>query len=153
MAGDGGDMSNGQIVERYIRAHVEADFAAVAELTDADVVVTYPQSGEIIRGSDNYTTMLSNYPGGLDQSDLVVSETHLPEEGVHVQASPFGLPTITVSGAGNTFFFEGVAKYPDGAIFHIAGVIELRSGKVIEETWYFAAPFDAPEWRAPYVEG
>jgi hypothetical protein len=145
-------MSNGQIVERYVRAHVEADWAAVGELTDPNVVVTYPQSGETIRGSDNYTTMLSNYPGGLDTSDLIVTETHQPKESVHVQATPFGLPTITVSGAGNTFFFEGVAKYPDASVYNIAGVIELRDGLVVKETWYFAAPFDAPEWRAAYVD-
>ncbi len=78
---------------------------------------------------------------------------HLPKENVHVIASPIGLPTITVTGAGDDFFFEGVMKYPDGGVFNVVGLIELGAGRVVKETWYFAAPFDPPAWRARYVEG
>lgn len=131
---------------------MEADWKAVAELADTDVVVTYPQSGEVIRGCDNYTAMLSSYPGGPGQEALVVDETHQSRDTVHVQAAPFGLPTVTVNGAGNTFFLEGAATYPNGETYHVAGVIELRNGKVVKESWYFAQPFEAPEWRAPYVD-
>jgi hypothetical protein len=31
-------------------------------------------------------------------------------------------------------------------------VIELRDGKVVRETDYFAQPFQAPQWRAQWVE-
>ncbi len=144
-------MGNSQIVERYVDAHMEQDVTTIAELTDRDVVVRYPQSGETIRGRDNYTKMLANFPDPEDTS-FEVTATHQPKESVHVQSAPFGLPTITVSGAGDTFFFEGVARYPGGAIFHVAGVLELHDGRIAKETWYFAAPFDAPAWRVPYVE-
>jgi hypothetical protein len=31
-------------------------------------------------------------------------------------------------------------------------VIELHDGKVVKETDYFAQPFQAPQWRAQWVE-
>jgi hypothetical protein len=31
-------------------------------------------------------------------------------------------------------------------------IIELRDGKVLRETDYYAQPFQAPEWRAQWVE-
>ena len=144
-------MNNRQIVERYLRAEMDRDWTAVAELGHDDMVVTYPQSGETFRGCDNYIAMLSNYPG-IYQAQLDVTEPHQPKESVHVVASPFAMPIITVSGAGNTFFFEGVVEYPDGGVSNIAGLIELLDGKVVKETWYFPLPFDPPAWRAPFVE-
>ena len=146
-------MSNGQLVERYVRAHMEQDWASVAEMMAPDAVVSYPQSGEKFRGNRNYTDMLANYPGQLENSEITLTRIHLPKENVHVIASPIGLPTITVTGAGDDFFFEGVMKYPDGGVFNVVGLIELGAGRVVKETWYFAAPFDPPAWRARYVEG
>jgi hypothetical protein len=146
-------MNNHQLVERYVRAHTEQDWASVVEMTAPDVLVSYPQSGEVIKGRDDYVAMLSNYPGRLDESELAVTRLHVPKESVHVIASPIALPMITVIGAGDDFFFEGLVRYPDGSDFNIVGLIELGAGRVVKETWYFAAPFDAPAWRAPYVEG
>lgn len=145
-------MSNREIVQRYMNASMDQDWATIGELAHADIVVTYPQSGEIIRGSDNYAAMLSNYPGGLDHGELDIAETHRSKESVHVATSPMGLPIITVSGASNTFFCEGVVKYPDGGVFNFVGLIELLDGKVVKETSYFAPPFDPPAWRASFVE-
>jgi hypothetical protein len=31
-------------------------------------------------------------------------------------------------------------------------LVQVRDGKIYRETAYFAAPFEAPEWRAPWVE-
>ena len=57
-------MNNHQLVERYVRAHTEQDWASVAEMTAPDVLVSYPQSGEGHKGPrDDYVAMLSNYPG------------------------------------------------------------------------------------------
>jgi hypothetical protein len=81
-------VNNRQLVEQYVRAHMEQDWASVAEMTAPDVVVSYPQSGETIRGSDNYVGMLSNYPGQLDDSELAVTRLHLPTESVHVRGRP-----------------------------------------------------------------
>ena len=146
-------MNNRQLVERYLKAHMEQDWDTVAELAAPDMVVTYPQSGETIRGGDNYAAMLAHYPGGLGESGLFLALTHEPRDSVHVISSPLALPMITVSGGGDTFFMEGLVKYPDGNRYNFVGVIEVRNGKIVSETDYFAAPFDPPAWRAPYVEG
>jgi hypothetical protein len=61
------------------------------------------------------------------------------------------MPTITVTDAGDDFIIEGVVRYPDGGIYNVVGIIELDGGRVARETWYFAAPFDPPAWRSPYI--
>ena len=48
---------------------------------------------------------------------------------------------------------EAVFEYPNGEKYNIAMIIKVRDDLVAEETTYFAAPFDAPEWRRPYVDG
>lgn len=146
------DVSDRQIAERYTRAHMDQDWTVVAELAHRDIVASLPQSGETIRGLDNYLAILRNYPGGLGNAKLDIETTHETTETVNVVSSPIGLSSITISGSGDTFFAEGVAEYPDGAVYNVAAFIELRGGKVARETWYFAAPFDPPEWRASFVE-
>ena len=146
-------MDNHSIVDRYLDAHMEQDWATVSELTHPDLVVTFPQSGEKFRGSENYVAMLAGYPGGLDDSEVVMTRAHKPpKQQVHVVASPIGAPTITVSGGGDTFFFEGIVDYPSGERYHTVGFLRMRDGKVGEETWYFGRPFDPPAWRAEFVE-
>lgn len=144
-------MGNRQVAEQWARAMRDRDAVALAELVHPDVVVSYPQSGEIIRGKDNLLAAVSNYPTSLPETEL--SELHGTEESVHVRSPlPFGMPTITVAGGGDTFILEGVARYPDGGVFHVAMIVRVRDGLVANETSYFAPPFDPPEWRAPFVE-
>jgi len=40
----------------------------------------------------------------------------------------------------------------DGRIYHVVMIVEFRDGKIVRETRYYADPFDAPEWRAQWVE-
>jgi hypothetical protein len=149
-----GRMNNRQLIERYTKAHADQDWATVSELTASDLVVTYPQSGETFRGRDNYVRMLADYPGHLESdADLTITTVRARRESVHVMTSPIAAPTITVTEAGDDFIIEGVIKYPDGGIYNIVGIIELGGGLVVRETWYFAAPFEPPAWRAPYREG
>jgi len=46
---------------------------------------------------------------------------------------------------------EIVSDY-GGQIYNATLIIELRDGKVLRETRYYAEPFEAPEWRAQWVE-
>ena len=36
--------------------------------------------------------------------------------------------------------------------FHSTVIFELKDGKIWRDTRYFAEPFEAPEWRAQWVE-
>jgi hypothetical protein len=38
------------------------------------------------------------------------------------------------------------------AAYHGVAILELRDGKVWRDTRYFAEPFEAPQWRARWVE-
>ena len=46
----------------------------------------------------------------------------------------------------------GQITYPNGETWHAVSLITLRDGKISKITDYFGAPFEAPAWRAPYVE-
>jgi len=55
-------------------------------------------------------------------------------------------------GGGDVFVVEGTIDYGDGVPVSYVGVGELRDGKVARMTEYFANPFEAPAWRADFVE-
>jgi ketosteroid isomerase-like protein len=114
-----------------IRQFVEAVSARDLEPLDAmyhdDVVVEWPQSGEVIRGKKNIRELREAYP------------------------TP---PTATlrrIVGAGDLWAIEMVFDY-DGDRFHVVVIHEWRDGLVVRETSYYAAPFQAPAWRARWVE-
>jgi hypothetical protein len=55
-------------------------------------------------------------------------------------------------GGGDVFVVEGTVDYGDGIPVSYVGIGELRDGKVTKMTEYFANPFEAPAWRADFVE-
>ncbi len=55
-------------------------------------------------------------------------------------------------GGGDVFVIEGTIDYGDGVPVSYAGIGELRDGMVSKMTSYFANPFEAPAWRADFVE-
>jgi hypothetical protein len=55
-------------------------------------------------------------------------------------------------GGGDVFVVEGTIDYGDGIPVSYVGIGEIRGGKVSRMTEYFANPFEAPAWRAPFVE-
>jgi hypothetical protein len=55
-------------------------------------------------------------------------------------------------GGGDIFVVEGTIDYGDGIPVSYVSVGELRDGKIARVTEYFANPFEAPAWRADFVE-
>jgi ketosteroid isomerase-like protein len=47
---------------------------------------------------------------------------------------------------------EATSDYPEGGTYHVADIVEFRDGKILKETRYYAEPFEAPVWRAEWVE-
>jgi hypothetical protein len=47
----------------------------------------------------------------------------------------------------------GRIRYPNGEEWHLVQLVELRDGLIWRLTSYFAAPFEAPEWRATFRDG
>lgn len=52
---------------------------------------------------------------------------------------------------GDVAVLEVELTYADGSVYQGVSIMELRDGKVVRETDYFAQPFDAPQWRAQWV--
>jgi SnoaL-like domain len=141
----GGD-TNRSIVERYMSAW-PGDFDTLSELRHEDFMEEYPQSGERIRGDEASRKIHESYPGGLPKVEakrVIGSEDRLV-------FSPSAIP-MRVAGLGDVYTVEGVNQYPDGQTYYTVAIIELRDGKVLRQRTYFAPPFDAPDWRAQWVE-
>ena len=68
---------------------------------------------------------------------------------------PGGLPTMRFRrtlAAGDLAVLEVELTYADGSRYLGVSILELRDGKVVRETDYYAQPFQAPAWRAAWVE-
>jgi hypothetical protein len=103
------------------------DWDVAIDFYAEDAVEEWPQSGERIRGRDNIMAINKNYPG-----------------------FPKLTPRRTLA-AGDIVVSEIVLDY-DGQIYNGVSVFELKDDKIVKQTDYFAAPFDAPGWRAQWVE-
>jgi ketosteroid isomerase-like protein len=128
---------NRTTVEQFLSAMDKNDVEAQERLLSDEIVEEYPQSGERIRGKDNRRAIIENYPGGMPRETSA--------------SGPNPKPRI-ITGAGDNFTAAGQITYPNGETWQVVSLIELRNGKITKMTSYFAAPFEAPAWRAPYVE-
>ena len=140
-------LSNEEVVRRYGTASAAADLEALAALRHSDWQVTWPQSGERVHGNEAFAEIVRNYPGGTPRTTL--SRIIGAEDRWVVTA---GNTILRVVGSGDFWWAEWQVTYPDGAMYLCVNLIELRDGLVARETVYWAAPFDAPAWRAPWVE-
>jgi len=139
--------SNEETVRRYLDAHKVHDHDTLAALRDPDWMLDWPQSGERVRGSANDRAIMDNWPGGLP-SALDVRAVGSEDKWV---VTPFN--TIQrVVGSGDFWWADGTSAYPDGSSWFISALLQLRSGKLYRETWYFGPPFDPPAWRSAWVE-
>jgi ketosteroid isomerase-like protein len=122
-----GAEENRHTIERLWQLMEKQDWNAAGELLHDDFVQEWPQSGERIRGRDNSMAINQNYPG---------------------------FPTQTagrIMASGDLVTSEVTLDY-GGQIYHGVSIFEFRDGKAVKETDYFAQPFDAPRWRAQWVE-
>lgn len=136
-----------QVVERYLRAINEHDMATVHELTHPDFEDFYPQSGELTRSVANMEAIFVNYPGaleGLGQERVIGGEDRF----VH---SPL-FTIIRVEGSEETFTGIQRARYPDGSLWYVIVLVELRDELIYRTQTFFAPAFEPPAWRAAWVE-
>jgi len=124
-----------QMQADYEEALKSGDFGRLADLlqrygTD-DFVEEWPQSGERLTKA----------------ASMRMAEAYPQMSGTN--------PSFTYKrmiGGGDVFVVEGTIDYGDGVPVSYVGINELRDGKVARVTEYFANPFEAPAWRADFVE-
>ena len=139
-------LGNEEVVHRYAQASAAGDLDALAALRAPDWTAEWPQSGEYVPSSEAELSVRRAYPGGVPVTRL---ERLVGSEDRWVVTPSNTMARIV--GSGDTWWGEWRIAYPDGIDYHCIALLELRDGLVRRETVYWAAPFDAPGWRAPWV--
>ena len=119
---------NRAILERTIAAMFVGDIDTVTAALADDAVVEWPQSGERIVGKEACSLVYRNYPGGSPSYEL-----------------------RRISGGGDLFVVEAIGQYESGTTY-LTSIVEFSNGKIVKQTDYWANPFEAPGWRAQWVE-
>lgn len=140
-------MSNEETVRRYGAAVATRDHATAEALRHPGWSVAWPQSGERVISSEAMRAIVDHYPGGA----WVSRPRRLLGSADEYAMTPAGT-LVRVAGAGDVWTAEWIDRYPDGSDWHVVDIVELRDGLVYRETTYWAAPFEAPEWRRGWVE-
>jgi len=122
-----GEAENRRLVERLIEGFNAKDVDVMNEVMSDDSVLTYPQSGEVIKGRENRQAIYHARP-----------------------ALPAIKPFRTIA-SGDVVVTEADLDYGDDQ-FQTVFVFVCRDGKIVSETVYWAKPFPAAEWRSPWVE-
>jgi hypothetical protein len=104
--------------------------ALIQEYATDDFVEEWPQSGE--RLTKAASLKMTEYPAMTGTSPKFTYKRML--------------------GGGDIFTIEGTIDYGDGVPVSYVGIGEAQDGKVRKMTEYFANPFEAPAWRADFVE-
>jgi len=121
--------STRQLVERYWQTMNRNDFRAVGDLLHDDFVLDYPQSGERLRGRERNALLNDEYPSPGPWSFVV--ERLLTGDDMAVS-------DVQVRGA------EVEAR--------AISFFEIRDDRIWRITEYWPEPFEAPAWRAEWVE-
>ena len=116
-------------VEKFWQTMNTNDFGAAGRLLADDYRLEWPQSGEVIRGPDNFARVNRNYPAN---GPWRFSVQRLVAEGGEV-----------VSDVGVT---DGVVKARAITFSTVEG------GLIVRQIEFWPDPYDAPKWRRAWVE-
>ena len=98
------------------------------QISHEDYTMEMPQSRERIRGREKMRAFQEAYP------------------------NPPSIQVRRVLVRDGLWVLEGVNDYGGKQVYNVAVIIELKDGKMWRDTRYYAEPFEAPEWRAQWVE-
>src|ERR1700679_3155139 len=114
-------------LDQHWAASDAGDLETEHRIYHEDAVLEYPQSGERTRGRRNILNQRA------------------------IQPSKKRFAVRRIIGGGDLWITELILTY-DGKPSCTVSIMEFRDDKVARETQYFADPFVAPAWRAPWVE-
>ena len=122
-------MNNKQILEQFWATMETNDFHAVAQLLHDEYTLEWPQSGERIRGRENFAGMNTAYPA---EGKWTFKINHIAADGDLV------VTDVSVS--------DG--KLHDRCITFST----IRKDKIWKQIEFWPEPFNAPDWRTQWVE-
>jgi ketosteroid isomerase-like protein len=120
--------ANRRTVERLLEVIDAGRADEMDDLFTDDAVMEWPQSGERVVGAENRRAIYSRFAS-------------LPK-----------VARRNVRCGGDLCVAEATLTYEGADPLQAVFVFELRDGKIAKETGYWASPFQAPEWRAEWVE-
>ena len=123
----GESSANENVVNRLIACINDRRIEVMDELFHDDAVMHWPQSGEVVRGAEHRWGIYIAFPQ---------------------------LPTITprrLTSGGNLVVAEALLDY-NGPQYETVFIFEFRDGRIAKETAYWSEAFEAPGWRAQWVE-
>lgn len=121
------EQRNRETAETYFRAFERWDLETVESVITEDAVEGRPQSGERFVGRANILGMLRSLPSEPDIS------------------------WQNIRGGPSVWAAEGIVEYGEGPV-HLVGIVEFEDGRMVKADYYFAYPFEPPEYRAAYTE-
>jgi len=139
-----------EVLTKWLLMIKSGDFTDIAELIDEDAVAEWPQSRERVVGLKNLRAIMENYPGGSLDTHTETARFVETSQERYLMTPMF---TTVKAGATNNYATGHVlTRYPDGSDWYIVMSAETRNGKIIRNDTYFAPVYDAPKWRAKWVE-
>ncbi len=117
------------LVQRFWDTMQTNDFRAVGDLLHDDFVLEWPQSGETVRGRDNFAAINEHYPAAgrwrfeihriLCDGDQVVTDVSVTDDVITGRAITFST---------------------------------VCDGRILHQTEFWPDPFEPAPWRAQWVE-
>jgi len=122
-------MNNKQILKNFWATMETNDFYAASQGLHDDYILEWPQSGERILGRENFAAINTNYPA---EGKWHFTINH-------------------IVGEGDTVVTDVTAT--DGKIIGRAITFStIRDEKIWKQIEFWPDPFEAPQWRAQWVE-
>lgn len=118
-----------QLIEGFWVAMQTNEFKRAGELLHDDFILEWPQSHERIRGRANFAAINENYPA---HGRWVFKVHRILAEGDQVVSDVDVTDGVTT---GRVITFS-----------------TIRDGKILHQTEFWPDPFEAPDWRAGWVE-
>ncbi len=122
-------MNNKQIIETFWSTMATNDFYAVAQLLHDEYTLEWQQSGERIRGRDNFAAINTYYPA---EGKWTFQINHIFVDGDVVVSD------VNVS--------DGKRKD------RVITFSTIKDEKIWKQIEFWLESFEAPEWRAKWVE-
>lgn len=122
-------MKNKQLLETFWAVMATNDFQAAAELLHDEFTLEWPQSGERIRGREHFALINTHYPAdGMWQFRInaIAADDEVVVTDVSVTDGKRHDRVVTFS--------------------------TIRDGKIWKQVEFWPEPFEAPGWRAGWVE-
>lgn len=121
-------MNRCELVRRFWQLFSEQRWDEAKELLHEDFVAEWPQSRERMVGPDGFVAVNRYYPGNHE-----IEVIHAHEAGDQVVTTVW-----IVADTGQKTFATSYFSF--------------RDGRISKAEEYWAEPYDAPEWRAEWVE-